>query len=147
MWPLESEAFAEHGFNYGAPPAPRYLFAAAWCTSKNVHSLPAGKFTSSHSIKKLSKSEGPEAVACLEAMKLQPVLPHRHSKSQPRHSPTSRDWTWPWRNYSALALMQSGSPRARGPGLRPGGSSCVSWALVKLSRTDGKKEFLHLKNV
>lgn len=48
----------------------------SWCTSKNVHGLPACQqegFMASHPIKKINKSEGPEAVACLEAMKLQPI--------------------------------------------------------------------------
>lgn len=76
MWPLESGAFAEHGFNYGTQAASRYHSAAAWYTSKNVQGLPACQqegFMASHSIKKINKSEAPEAVACSEAMKLQPV--------------------------------------------------------------------------
>lgn len=49
---------------------------AAWRTSENAHALPACQqegFMASHSIKKINKSEVPEAVACLEATKLQPV--------------------------------------------------------------------------
>lgn len=72
---LESEAFAEHGFNYGAQPALR-ASPRSLAHPENVHVQPACQqdgFMASHSIKKINKSEVPEAVACLEATKLQPV--------------------------------------------------------------------------